>query len=101
MVRLLLNYKEGDYDDPTPENTKEKLRNVGEIDQLGIKMEKFCKRLAFSSDLPMENIEIYNAETAKLIYQFNNIPIKIRNDIKEKYLMLKMSKSQDLNYRLR
>ena len=38
---FLLNYKEGDYDDPTPENTKEKLRNVGEIDQLGIKMEKF------------------------------------------------------------
>ncbi|MGH2220913.1 phage tail tip lysozyme, partial [Enterococcus faecalis] len=83
---FLLNYKEGDYDDPTPENTKEKLRNVGEIDQLGIKNGKvFVKGWHFSSDLPMENIEIYNAETAKLIYQFNNIPIKIRNDIKEKY----------------
>lgn len=83
---FLFNYKEGDYDDPTPENTKEKLRNVGEIDQLGIKNGKvFVKGWHFSSDLPMENIEIYNAETAKLIYQFNNIPIKIRNDIKEKY----------------
>ncbi|MGH2165393.1 phage tail tip lysozyme, partial [Enterococcus faecalis] len=47
---FLLNYKEGDYDDPTPENTKEKLRNVGEIDQLGIKNGKvFVKGWHFSS----------------------------------------------------
>ncbi|MGH2245722.1 phage tail tip lysozyme, partial [Enterococcus faecalis] len=33
---FLLNYKEDDYDDQTPENTKEKLRNVVKIYQLDI-----------------------------------------------------------------
>ena len=36
----------------------------------------------------------------RLIYQFNNIPIKIRNDIKEKYPNVE-DVEKDLNYRLR
>lgn len=84
--RFLSEYKEGDYESLNGENTQEVLRNTGEIDSLGIKEGKvFLTGWHFSTGLPTEHIEIYNAETDSLIYKFKDVELHKRPDVKERY----------------
>ncbi|EPH95574.1 bacteriophage peptidoglycan hydrolase [Enterococcus faecalis 06-MB-DW-09] len=71
---------------PGIEEERQTIRNVGEIDEMGIKEGKiFVKGWHFSSDMPRQDIIVYDATNDREVRKYENVSLKNREDVKEQY----------------